>query len=218
MTKHLFSVGVLLATFAYSIVRYNIFGPVYQEQIPLYITNKAFSWAGLILIGASPFFRKAASRAYIGIFGGVLTAMHVLASLTVFQPKYFSKFYLSNEYLKWEIEVSMLTGTIATVIVGVLMMATFSNRPPDAANPRNPYAWFGRAALLLTCLHVLFMGFAGWLTPGKWHGGLPPITLLSFLMGLGFLMARFVTVTKRWHATPSGNGVLHKEDRFKQPL
>jgi hypothetical protein len=26
----------------------------------------------------------------------------------------------------------------------------------------------------------LFMGYEGWMKPGGWHGGLPPISLVAF--------------------------------------
>jgi hypothetical protein len=28
--------------------------------------------------------------------------------------------------------------------------------------------------------HLFFMGYQGWMTPGKWYWGLPPISLVSF--------------------------------------
>ena len=37
-------------------------------------------------------------------------------------------------------------------------------------------------ALLLGAAHLLFMGYEGWLNPGGWHGGLPPISLVAFLV------------------------------------
>ena len=31
-------------------------------------------------------------------------------------------------------------------------------------------------AMLLSAIHLFFMGFEGWLSPSGWHGGLPPIS------------------------------------------
>ena len=35
-------------------------------------------------------------------------------------------------------------------------------------------------ALSLGGLHLAFMGYAGWMNPAGWHGGLPPISLVGF--------------------------------------
>ena len=32
----------------------------------------------------------------------------------------------------------------------------------------------GMAALSLSALHVILMGYEGWLTPREWHGDMPP--------------------------------------------
>jgi hypothetical protein len=39
-------------------------------------------------------------------------------------------------------------------------------------------------ALLLGAAHLFFMGYSGWLNPGGWHGGLPPISLVAFVVFL----------------------------------
>ena len=41
-------------------------------------------------------------------------------------------------------------------------------------------------AMTLGAVHVFFMGYQGWLNPGGWHGGLPPISLVAmavFVLG-----------------------------------
>jgi hypothetical protein len=44
-------------------------------------------------------------------------------------------------------------------------------------------------ALLLGGVHVLFMGYSGWLSPAGWHGGLPPISLVAFVV---FVLVKFL--------------------------
>jgi DMSO/TMAO reductase YedYZ heme-binding membrane subunit len=41
---------------------------------------------------------------------------------------------------------------------------------------------------------VLFMGYEGWMKPGGWHGGLPPISLVAFAV---FAMAYVVNLFGR---------------------
>ena len=38
-------------------------------------------------------------------------------------------------------------------------------------------------------VHLFFMGVKGWLYPGGWHGGLPPISLVAFVFfATGYLV------------------------------
>jgi hypothetical protein len=47
-------------------------------------------------------------------------------------------------------------------------------------------------ALLLGGVHMLFMGYSGWLDPAGWHGGLPPISLVAFgFFAVGYLLNLF---------------------------
>jgi len=36
-------------------------------------------------------------------------------------------------------------------------------------------------AMFLGGAHLIIMGYKGWLNPGGWHGGLPPISLVATL-------------------------------------
>ncbi len=47
-------------------------------------------------------------------------------------------------------------------------------------------------ALLLGGVHVVFIGYEGWLKPAGWHGGLPPISLVAFaFFAVGYLINLF---------------------------
>ena len=44
-------------------------------------------------------------------------------------------------------------------------------------------------ALLLGAAHLFFMGYEGWIRPAGWHGGLPPVSLVAFvLFGAGYVV------------------------------
>ena len=44
-------------------------------------------------------------------------------------------------------------------------------------------------ALTLGGLHLLFMGYEGWLNPAGWHGGMPPVSLVAFaFFAAGYLI------------------------------
>ena len=36
-------------------------------------------------------------------------------------------------------------------------------------------------AMFLGGAHLIIMGYKGWLNPGGWHGGLPPVSLVATL-------------------------------------
>jgi DMSO/TMAO reductase YedYZ heme-binding membrane subunit len=49
----------------------------------------------------------------------------------------------------------------------------------------------GYLALLLVSSHLVVLGFKGWLNPGGWPAGIPPISLI------GFVAAVFPLLVKR---------------------
>jgi hypothetical protein len=49
-------------------------------------------------------------------------------------------------------------------------------------------------AFVLGGAHLLFMGYAGWMKPEDWHGGLPPVSLVAFAV---FAMAYIVNLFGR---------------------
>jgi hypothetical protein len=43
--------------------------------------------------------------------------------------------------------------------------------------------------MFLAGAHLFFIGYQGWLNPGGWHGGLPPISLVAFFFfAVGFVI------------------------------
>jgi hypothetical protein len=71
----------------------------------------------------------------------------------------------------------MLLGALAAVFMALGL------RPRTA-----PGAERGPSTLpclsLVVGFHAMLQGFPGWFTPAQWPGMLPPITLISFLLGL----------------------------------
>jgi hypothetical protein len=60
------------------------------------------------------------------------------------------------------------------------------------------------ASALVAC-HLFIMGYDGWLQVQKWNGGLPPITLLSFLLVVSSL-AVFMRLSDKQEALFTDNG------------
>ncbi|MBC8069052.1 MAG: hypothetical protein IAG13_12020 [Deltaproteobacteria bacterium] len=180
--------GVFMASLAYAVVRYNVFGAVDWQQLPVFVTNKAVSVAGLAMLGISRVVVDKARRKQLGLVGAALSGLHVLLSLMVLEPSYLAKLYLPNGAMTGSAELSMLTGAVATVLLGWLLYATVQ-RPLDVQSSGvSLVRGLGRFVLVLVAAHVAFIGWAGWLDVATWPGRLPPITLLSFAIALGFCL------------------------------
>ena len=77
--------------------------------------------------------------------------------------------------------ISMLAGVLSFVFLWVMNLSFQTRLGEDRAfiefiTSRSTLVW----ALLLGGVHLLFMGYRGWLAPDGWHGGLPPISLVGF--------------------------------------
>ncbi len=179
-------VGVLAVSLAYAVVRYNVFKGVSWEQLPIYVTNKAIAVAGLVLLGMSRLVVEIRRRKQLGLAGALLTGLHVILSFMLLEPAYFAQHYLPSGMMRWTGEASMLAGAIATALVGSLVYAT-TNRPVDTqVRGVSLLPGVARVVLALVAAHVALLGVSVWLDVGSWPGRLPPITLLSFLLALGF--------------------------------
>ena len=167
-------ITVLLLTTLYTIIRYIIFGNVDPINFPSYLVNKSVSMASAIFI-------LLASISYVKVeidemkfwssISWYTAILHVLFSLSLLSSAYYPKFF--------GLQKMNMIGEL-TILFGVAAIFTF---------------WFIRAgkkifrdiyllqlfARLFVAAHLVAMGFAGWVNISKWHGGLPPISLLSFI-------------------------------------
>ena len=165
---------VLFFTFAYAVLRYAGFANVSPVHIPVYLLNKALSMtaaysllmASLALVRSQKepfdFWRKACMN---------LVFIHVLLSLAMYNKAYFPKFFAG--------EMMSLTGEL-TLLMGALAVYCFWRQLTFEMKPR-VRKFLMLSACALVASHLFIMGYDGWLTVQKWNGGLPPITLLSFL-------------------------------------
>ncbi|MBD3176840.1 MAG: hypothetical protein GF320_16800 [Armatimonadia bacterium] len=179
--------AVFLAFLAYAIVRYNVFKEVPWEHLPLYVTNKALSWAGLALLGLSlvvprrpPTASEAPASVWYAVAGFCLVLLHVLISLILLTPHYYSKLFGDDGKLNLVGETSLLAGALALAgLVACQWIASAMGRGSPSMAGRRVLREIPPLLVLLGGLHCGIMGYAGWLTPGAWPGGLPPITMLG---------------------------------------
>lgn len=182
---------VLTVTTLYAMVRYVVFGGVSPIHLPLYVLNKSIAMTAAIAlsIGVVSHFRghKESSRHW-GVAAWHLVILHVLMSLVLLGSSYYPKFFESGSFNLIG-ELSMLFGILATY--GLWLLGTRK----QSHGMMRPLML---GVLAAVGLHLIPMGVPGWVTTGHWHGSLPPISLLSFLVilislclaGIGGLTAR----------------------------
>lgn len=167
-------VVILAVATAYAVVRYVVLGTTCAVNIPVYVLNKAFAIvgaAGILLAGLCRLRGRAESAIFWLRAAGWSALLHVLLTLSVMNRAYYGKFF-DGEKLSFSGELAILLGTLTAAV-----WLAWSARK----GPADSRLWGPLAGLLLAG-HLLVMGWSGWLTPGKWPRGLPPITLICFIL------------------------------------
>ncbi len=180
--------GVFLASLAYAIVRYHVFAGVDWAQLPVFITNKAISVASLVMLGISRVVFDKARRKRLGLIGAALAGLHVILSVMLFEPSYLAKLYKPSGTMTASAELSMLAGAVATTLLGWLLYSSVATPLDRQSSGTSLVPGLGRVVLILVAAHVAAMGWAGWLDVAAWPGKLPPITLLSCAIAVGFFV------------------------------
>ncbi|MFT5524045.1 MAG: hypothetical protein ACI9HK_001995 [Pirellulaceae bacterium] len=188
---------VIITATVYALVRYVVFKGVAVDHLPLYVFNKIASFAGIVLIGWAPWLKDVQQRKQMGLVAFSLLIAHVAMSWIMMNPAYYPKLYQEAGKLNWRGELSMLAGVVALVMILWLFRVTpvineAGAKPTAKTRPAGLVPGLGRLVLLFTALHVFFMGFSSWADVANWPGYLPPITLLSFVIGIGFVASRML--------------------------
>jgi hypothetical protein len=184
-----------LISFAYAIFRYHIFGPVPWKDLAFFTFNKGLSLSAFVLLainfslgplknlGLKLSENVLLTRKTVGMTGFLMVVIHVFMSFLLFTKDTYGKFYQDDNSLTLLAGLSMLGGVLSFVVLWAynLSFQTFLREDKSFITfitSRNFYLF----AMLLTAAHLFFMGYKGWMTPGHWHGGLPPISLVSFVL------------------------------------
>jgi len=186
---------VMVFGLAYAITRYHLVGPVPWKDFPMFILNKGISLSALILLacnfGFGPLNNLGVpvpegwlnARKSIGMTGFLLALIHALMSFMLFSPSVYGKFFVEDGTLTMLGGLSMLAGIIAFVILwGYNMSFQTFLREDKAFIQFITSRKFLIVAMLFGALHIIFMGYEGWLKPEGWHGGLPPVSLVAIVI------------------------------------
>lgn len=200
ITISLFIFGVL---FGYAIVRYVIFKGVEVAHVPLYILNKALAVVAVVLIGLSfvlgplarfwprVFVPQLHMRKYLGLLGFGSATLHGSISLLLFTPSYYPKFFSETGKLNATGELSMLFGFLSLFIFAIVAITSITT--VERSMPKEQWLLvqrLGYLAFAFVLLHVVIMGYEGWLDPSGWPGGMPPITLIAAVAIVFVLLMR----------------------------
>ena len=164
----------------YAIIRYNVFHEVPWSDLPLYVLNKSISLSAVVLFAISRLIKSSSetnSKRTIKDFAVIFAIIHVVVSITILSPNYFGKFYFDSNF-SWIGSFTLFSGILAFLLMFLFSSKFFLRKVlNNKSNMRKIVFLF----ILLSAVHVFVMGFNGWLLPNSWPGGLPPISLLSFL-------------------------------------
>ena len=182
-----------ILSMGYAIVRYHVLGEVPWKDLPFFILNKGISMSAFILLAFNftfgPLKNLGApipdswlrSRRIIGIVGFIQVFVHVLMSFMLFNPAVYAKYFEQNGTMTLITGLSMLGGVLAFIFLWIYNVSFNAAFRKD----KDLISFITSRKVLLTAMlfsgaHLVFMGYNGWLNPGGWLGGLPPISLVAF--------------------------------------
>lgn len=191
----------------YAILRYNIIGDVAWKDLPFYVLNKGIALSALILLifnfSLSPLTNLGVnisdkwlnSRKSMGITGFIFAFVHLFMSVSILNPNYFSVFFIDDGSLSLRGGLSLFGGILSFVLLWVYNMSfkpvLRREKKIKAIITSRRFFVYG---MLFTGIHLFFMGYTGWVTFYKWQGGLPPISLISFVI---FVFGYFINLIGR---------------------
>lgn len=172
---------VLLVSAGYATLRYIAFGPELWANWPSFILNKAlcFALAQSLFFWALLTYRGAPEKGLFWARACVhMTGIHVLISLALLSPAYFGEKFFTAAKMNLNGEAMLFFGATGAYAFYQI------NRVAPEAGRRTVIL----AAILLVSLHTAFIGYPGWITPWKWPGHMPPISLWGFLLASASLV------------------------------
>ncbi len=195
----------LLFSMVYAVMRYHIFGAVPWKDLPFFIFNKSLALCAYLLlfftftigplkqvgVGISDAWLNA--RKVLGMLGFLMALVHGLMSFMLFKTAIYPKFFELDGTLTLLAGLSMLFGVLSLIVLWVINLSFQTAIREDKAFIRFISSKrFLMTAFLFGALHLLFMGYEGWMKPAEWHGGLPPISLIAFVFFLvGYVLNIF---------------------------
>lgn len=185
------------ASLAYAVVRYHLAGDVEWRHFPLFILNKATSLAAVVFVACSYLIGKVihwhdedkALRLVVikfcGLMGFFLAGVHAFLSLCLLSPAYYAKYFDEVGRFNLQGELALTVGVVALFFLMSPAITTLPMMPKALGGVRWKRAQrAGYISLILVVVHLVALGWKGWLSPKGWTAGLPPISLVAVLVAL----------------------------------
>ena len=193
---------------AYGIIRYHIVQDVAWAHFPLFILNKTTSLAAVIFVACSylvgrvirwhndnPQLRLVVIK-FCGLMGFSLAAIHAFFSVCLLRPEYFAGYFGGDGRMNLVGELGMACGVVGLWALSMPAITTLPMVPRAIGGKR----WkrgqrFGYVALSLVIAHLVVFGIRGWLAPGRWPSGLPPISLVATVAAVIPILAKLQSLS-----------------------
>tara|TARA_R110002167_G_scaffold49412_20_gene144764 strand:- start:1997 stop:2647 length:651 start_codon:yes stop_codon:yes gene_type:complete len=185
----------------YAVLRYNIAGEVRWKDLPVFVMNKGISLGSLVLLtlcftlarlkklGLPVSDGLLETRKTLGIVGLMYAFAHFILSSAILNASYFDLFYESNGTFTLRGGLCILGGVFALVLLWIYYYSFKEHLKQNYRLIANLTS--NKIKLLVfffTSCHLFFLGFSRWTDFDLWQAGLPPISLISFIIVfLGFV-------------------------------
>jgi hypothetical protein len=175
--------GLFAAALAYATIRYNVFKGVPWPDWPAYTFNKALAVASLLIIVAAVvrLARRSGRTHLLLASAGLFALAHSLLSFALFNPTYFPRLFESGKLTF----AGGLSVTLGAIVMAVMELGARRGGTWQPSLRRQVLA----LAAFAGGVHAALPAVSTWIDVAGWPGGLPPITLISFLAGTAALVA-----------------------------
>lgn len=166
------------AALGYATLRYNVFKGVPWADWPAYTVNKALAVASLLMIAATVIRlrRPGKPTSVLMATAGALALAHSLLSFALLNPLYYARLFDAGK-------LTLAAGLSLTLGAAVMAVMELGARRSHRWSLPTQHA----ALALVACaagVHAALPAIATWFDPATWPGGLPPLTLISFVAGV----------------------------------
>lgn len=184
-----FTFVTFLLFYGYAALRYHV-----GADVPIddwyFILNKSIAWTGLTLVAlsilkTSTLAKWHLNRRGLGLTGISFAFVHAISVLVLFSEEHYTKLFTEHQ-INTQGYTAISLGVLSLMIFSIPLVAALKGYPNEAWQFR-----LGKYGVLVSIFHPLIIGYSGWLTVDKWPFGMPPITLLSVLIGVGFWVIRW---------------------------
>ncbi|MBN8819288.1 MAG: hypothetical protein J0I80_11305 [Sphingomonas sp.] len=177
LSDHWRVAALLGLALGYATLRYNVLKGVPWSDWPAYTANKALAVGSLLLIAAAAFRLRQPARSGTPflVWAGALALTHSLLSFALLNPIYHPRLF----------DAGKLTGVAGlSLTLGALLIAGMELGARRAADWSSSLRLGSLTVIAFgTGVHAALPALSTWIEPANWPGGLPPLTLISFLIG-----------------------------------